>query len=141
MINHVNNICIQHENINWSHAPKWANFYAVDHDGERYWFKNKPSLIYNEYGIIHWHDEDKCEQAPGYKLDDYYMYVFTRNTHIKLNRVYEDGNYILINDSKDNDAWFSLFKKVFNKDYDYVKESEFYYFDDAISHIWQNFIK
>ena len=35
------NVFIQHENIKWDEAPPWANFYAVDVDGDRWWYKNK----------------------------------------------------------------------------------------------------
>ncbi len=31
--------------IDWSNAPKWANYHAFDEDGDGFWFKEKPKSI------------------------------------------------------------------------------------------------
>lgn len=137
------NVCIQHENIKWDEAPPWANFYAVDSDGDRWWYKNKPRLRFNMIGVAHWSPSDpfdsNCTYAPGYNLDDYYMYIFSRDPQLKSNRIYEDEKYILINDSKENQPWFTIFEKL--PDYEFLEESSFYYFNDAIDYIWQKIKK
>lgn len=28
--------------IDWTQAPEWANFAAMDYDGEWWWYENKP---------------------------------------------------------------------------------------------------
>ena len=30
--------------VDWSSAPPWANFLALNADGEWYWFENEPTL-------------------------------------------------------------------------------------------------
>lgn len=29
----------------WSKAPEWANYHAVDQNGDTYWYENKPSAF------------------------------------------------------------------------------------------------
>jgi hypothetical protein len=42
----------------WSKAPEWANWWAIDRTGDAYWFKQKPML---SGGF--WLDKDTCMLA------------------------------------------------------------------------------
>jgi hypothetical protein len=32
---------------NWENAPEWANYVAMDYDGDWWWFEYKPSMAHN----------------------------------------------------------------------------------------------
>jgi hypothetical protein len=43
-----------HVQPNWSGAPDWAQWWAVDSDGSAYWYRDEPTFDYdgdNTYGI------------------------------------------------------------------------------------------
>ena len=48
----------------WSKAPWWANWWAVDSDGEACWFDERPTL--DKDGIWIWTPTGKYEPIPGY---------------------------------------------------------------------------
>lgn len=31
--------------VDWNEAPEWANYHAVDADGEAWWYENEPRLL------------------------------------------------------------------------------------------------
>ena len=33
----------------WSQAPKWANYYAIDDDGQCFWYENEPVRRGNDF--------------------------------------------------------------------------------------------
>ena len=41
-MNHVNYVYRTSDEVDWSLAPDWANFYTIDSDSERWWFENMP---------------------------------------------------------------------------------------------------
>lgn len=67
----------------WSTAPSWAKFLAMDADGEWFWFENEPTVRYDLWGrpaagmclianlvdVVEWTDtletRPTSEQAPG----------------------------------------------------------------------------
>lgn len=45
---------------NWEAAPAWANWLAMDDDGEWFWYQIKPKYsASNGY----WHSKGRCTQA------------------------------------------------------------------------------
>lgn len=38
-------------NPNWNDAPEWANYAAMDADGEWWWFENKPNPEGEEWKV------------------------------------------------------------------------------------------
>lgn len=43
----------------WSDAPEWANWLAMDHNGEWYWYKSEPVTMNNRY----WNTDEEFEFA------------------------------------------------------------------------------
>jgi len=33
----------------WNDAPEWANYVAMDEDGEWYWYENEPTILFSRY--------------------------------------------------------------------------------------------
>ena len=33
----------------WNAAPEWANYVAMDEDGEWYWYENEPTILFSRY--------------------------------------------------------------------------------------------
>lgn len=127
-------IIMQHDNIKWEESPAWARYYAVDSDGERWWYENKPKTVFNDFGILYWHTDGECDYAPGFGLDDQWDLVFTKTKECYTNRVYEDDNYIITNDYKD---WFMVWEVIGDHDnYLVVYESCDLY--DCTKYVYKN---
>lgn len=49
----------------WSKAPPWAKFAAMDKCGEWYWHENKPSVVTEDVGngSMYWHSEGAVEDC------------------------------------------------------------------------------
>jgi hypothetical protein len=134
-MNHVNYVYRTSDEVDWSLAPDWANFYTIDSDSERWWFENKPTSNISPFGVLYWDAKTgNSEQAPGFRLDDHWYYVYTREPMIRLTRIFDNGKYILINDSAPDQPWFTLFEEI--EDREYVDVASFYYANDAIEYIW-----
>lgn len=64
-------------NINWNDAPPWANYAAMDADGEWWWYASKPALSvdqgawlaprgeYESVDKVHLDWQDTLEIRPG----------------------------------------------------------------------------
>lgn len=37
------------ETPDWSQAPEWANYYAIDDDGQCFWYENEPVRRGNDF--------------------------------------------------------------------------------------------
>lgn len=125
---------MQHDNIKWFDSPCWSNYYAVDLEGDRWWYENRPKLQFNEYGFFYWHADGEVEQAPGYGLDDQWHIVYTRNRECYNNRVYEDDKYIITNDYKD---WFMVWEVIGDYD-DYLVVYESCDLYDCTKYVYKN---
>ena len=53
-----------HGKQDWSQAPEKAIAWAIDNDGESYWFAEKPSP-----GRYMWHSPSNCDKIAGYRND------------------------------------------------------------------------
>lgn len=138
-MNHVNYVYRTSDEVDWSLAPDWANFYTIDSDGERWWWENKPTSSFNDFGIFCWDSkEGKAEQATGFDLDEYWYYVYIRSPILKTNRIYDCHKYLLINDSKSNCPWFIIFKETYDREYEEL--ISYYRASDAVEHLW-NLVK
>jgi len=53
--------------VDWSQAPEWANFWAMDDDGRAFWFENKPTLREDALYAV-WSDRENglVEKAPNF---------------------------------------------------------------------------
>lgn len=51
----------------WSKAPEWANYAAMDKDGEWYWYENEPIIVYKD----HWSPID-CRYEKTEQNDDFW---------------------------------------------------------------------
>lgn len=51
--------------IDWSKAPEWARYVAMDADGTWFWFEKKPHKSY-EYWVV-----GQGLQAPVFELDNW----------------------------------------------------------------------
>ena len=47
--------------IDWSEAPDWANYVAMDHDGDWYWYENSP--VVKNFAWYCGEGGGKCERA------------------------------------------------------------------------------
>lgn len=47
-------------NIDWSTAPSWARYAAMDSDGNWYWYELKPKPIFGEW--VEGSDEGRIER-------------------------------------------------------------------------------
>ena len=50
---------------NWKYAPKWANYVALDIDGDWSWFQNEP-----EYSDGVWNTEGGCHETVNRLRED-----------------------------------------------------------------------
>jgi hypothetical protein len=57
----------------WKHAPEWANYYAVDCDGDAYWYKEQPSLLKG-----HWDTECGDVQCVKFGREDCEPQLYSR---------------------------------------------------------------
>lgn len=48
----------------WSTAPGWANYVAMDKDGNWFWYEEKPELL---SGVGVWHSDTLYELAFSWK--------------------------------------------------------------------------
>lgn len=136
---HVNYVYRTSDEVDWSIAPDWANFYTIDSDGKRWWWENMPTSMFNEFGIFCWASKDgKAEQASSFGLDEYWYYVYIRSPILKTNRIYDNHKYLLINDSTSNSPWFIIFKETY--DCEYEELISYYRASDAVEHLW-NLVK
>jgi len=73
----TDSIVNQYEEVDWSKAPRWANYWAMDDDGAAFWYEKKPTCVYKDGA---WHDfsdwsidpaEDgsRIEGAPSFRKD------------------------------------------------------------------------
>ena len=53
-MNHVNYVYRTSDEVDWSLAPDWANFYTIDSDSERWWFENRPTSDISPFGVLYW---------------------------------------------------------------------------------------
>lgn len=58
-------IVIENFKPNWSNAPSWANWAAVDGSGELYFFSDKP--VHSVYAINSWNNAPSSKYKYGYK--------------------------------------------------------------------------
>jgi len=53
----------------WSKAPEWANYFAMDADGTWWWHELKPNVSEDNPSSSEWHNEGKTDYAFGFNLD------------------------------------------------------------------------
>lgn len=54
-------------NPDWSNAPEWANYFAMDADGTWWWHELKPTI--ENKSQSEWYSEGKMMYAFGLNLD------------------------------------------------------------------------
>jgi len=64
--------------VNWYEAPDWANYWAMDGDGNAYWYRKEPEALWED---SMWNAYDPLDDAPSFGFSAHqWRYSLTKRT-------------------------------------------------------------